>query len=953
MSFPTFTAFSTALHGGREPFPWQARLAENVLATGWPELLDLPTGVGKTTSLEIALYALAAQPAKMSRRMVLVVDRRVVVDQGADEARFMLSGLTKAKDGPLKIVADALRALWGARQDEPPFAVAVMRGGMPRDNDWAKRPDQPVVGVSTVDQVGSRLLFRGYGIGAKSASIHAGLIGNDTLILLDEVHLSVPFAQTLEKVQKYKAASTMLPERFHVVQMSATPGAGARAPFQLGPADHNHPVLKQRLEASKRATLQAVKVTGDDEGAKRAVIAAHVVKEALALQSQGAVVVGVVVNRVDTARLAAQLLAKVTSTTSVLVTGRMRALDRDRVVKDMLVPGAGARRTRATAANLIVIATQCIEAGADLDFDALVTECASLDALRQRFGRVDRRGERGSSDSVIVCRSDQTSANDPVYGMALSKTWQWLQTIVIDGAVDFGIKALPAPSEDERASLLADPKFSPVMLPAHVDSWVQTAPKPTTDPDVALWLHGPERIDADVQVIWRADLDLTNLDRSVARLTATRPSSLESITLPIAAVRRWFQQQPAWEMADTVLNRVDEDDWRRNRRESGPVALRWDGDDSEVVDASSLRPGAVLIVAADRGGIGADSFDPDAKTLVIDLGDLAQLRGRGRASLRLTASALAVWALPADVLAATPRYDAEQAPVERRAQLDEWLDRWPEHRPTAALCTNEEYAALLKTLRHKRRRDRLVGDQLLIEAEVPSALKTSLPLDLVEEAVTEDDNSSFLSVEVTLQMHSDDVRTFARDFTRHLHLPQAIADDVVLAAWFHDVGKADARFQRWLVGGSEIAASMLDEPLAKSAIPGQSAAERAKAQRLAGYPRGYRHELLSMNMIDNKEALKAAHDRDLVLHLVASHHGWCRPFAPPVDHPDAIKVHLNHEGQSLEGDTHHRLSRLDSGVADRFWSLTERYGWWGLAWLEAIMRLADHRASALRVGDGE
>ena len=45
---------------------------------------------------------------------------------------------------------------------------------------------------------------------------------------------------------------------------------------------------------------------------------------------------------------------------------------------------------------------------------------------------------------------------------------------------------------------------APVMLPAHVDAWVQTSPIPAPDPDPAIFLHGPNRGAPEVQVCWRA-----------------------------------------------------------------------------------------------------------------------------------------------------------------------------------------------------------------------------------------------------------------------------------------------------------------------------------------------------------------------------------------------------------------------------------------------------------------
>ena len=59
---------------------------------------------------------------------------------------------------------------------------------------------------------------------------------------------------------------------------------------------------------------------------------------------------------------------------------------------------------------------------------------------------------------------------------------------------------------------------------------------------------------------------------------------------------------------------------------------------------------------------------------------------------------------------------------------------------------------------------------------------------------------------------------------------------------------------------------------------------------------------------------------------------------------DAVTFAL--DGIELSGSTEHGRDRLDSGVAARFWRLNLQYGWHELAYLEAILRLADHRRSA-------
>ncbi len=211
-----FTDFFSELWGGQaKPFAWQSALVERVLRAShepaatsaadtsvggrfpgsWPESIALPTGAGKTACMDIAVFALAAQATRHGpghavtapRRIFFVVDRRIIVDEAHDRARRLAKKLEAAESGILKMVADRLRHLASGGTVElgsgRPLAVHSLRGGMYRSEAWARNPLQPAIVATTVDQIGSRLLFRAYGRGAGTWPVYAGLIANDSLIL--------------------------------------------------------------------------------------------------------------------------------------------------------------------------------------------------------------------------------------------------------------------------------------------------------------------------------------------------------------------------------------------------------------------------------------------------------------------------------------------------------------------------------------------------------------------------------------------------------------------------------------------------------------------------------------------------------------------------------------------------------------------------------------------------
>ena len=202
---------------GEEPYPWQRRLYMELVAGRVPVALSIPTGLGKTASVLLALLARLANP-ELPRRVVYIVDRRAIVDQTAVSIRGWIDRI-----GALPELACAFERC-GAFPDPRPVGLGVLRGGLADDGKWRVDPARPTVVVGTVDMVGSRLLFSGYGAGRSRRAMDAGLVGHDALVMLDEAHLAPAMEELLRALARLHAGAEL-----HVMTLSALGGGGASA----------------------------------------------------------------------------------------------------------------------------------------------------------------------------------------------------------------------------------------------------------------------------------------------------------------------------------------------------------------------------------------------------------------------------------------------------------------------------------------------------------------------------------------------------------------------------------------------------------------------------------------------------------------------------------------------------------------------------------------------------
>lgn len=998
----SFADYFQRLHG-YAPYPWQQDLAEQSAAGVWPGAIDLPTGSGKTACLDIALFSLAHQAdlpvsqRSAPRRIFFCVNRRVIVDEAYVRARQIAQKIWEAErkgspDDVLHAVARRLRSVAGsdAEASTPPVDVLEVRGGIYRDNRWARSITQPTIVCTTLDQLGSRLLFRGFGVSQGAAPVQAALIAYDSLVFLDEAHISEPFRQTLENVQRFLdparwAEQALAARPLTVVPMTATPNAEmkARGVVRITSNDRAVTALNARLSASKPAQLEEVKD-----------VAKAVVDAARRFTSGPPRAIGIMVNRVATARAIYDQLRLWRSEPNdkkrgvpadlpiELVIGSMRPIDRDRQserLNQLLGPG---RPRPASLVSSIVVATQCLEVGADYDFDVLITECASLDSLRQRFGRLNRGGRGIDSEAVVFVQSkdvkpegklDDEKPHDPIYGNALSRTWNWLNEHSTDQSIDFGIdafnrllskdnNAIPANLLSPTASL-----NSPSLLPAYLDLLCQTSPQPALNPDVSLFIHGPGAGQPDVQVCWRGDLiedDQMTRDDWANVVGLLPPTAAECARVPISRFKSWLGREVCQANADTgdalaVLSDQDDKPPTRTRASDSDqgirLALVWRGANERtciVESPDQVLPGDTFVIPASSPDSAALTHIPnescDDGQIVPDLAESAFALARDRAALRLHPTL--VNRLPAvcrELLAVA----VSEEPPDRLA--------WSIGLKSAAEAIRNHDSRLAVILNHLARSPLAIeaypdarGVVLISKRPLGGDTQWHLP------PIDDGDHDASRQPRVLLSDHGRHVVAQLREAVNRLPV-DTFSESLTLAAKFHDIGKADERFQAMLRRTDRTDAWLMaanpESLLAKSSEIAQTMAQAGEARLRAGLPQGFRHELLSVQLVSHFESTLGlppdVNARDLVLHLIATHHGHGRPFAPVVVDDELPEVRFVHREHVLELSPEERSRmipshRIDSGVAERFWRCTRRYGWWGIAYLESILRLADQQASA-------
>lgn len=824
-----------------DPFAYQRALVERA----WPDLLDVPTGMGKTAAVTLAwLWKRGWRHGKRSgaiagdtpRRLVWCLPMRVLVEQTERNVRTWLE-----------------RLAINGEPGEGRVSVHLVMGGSAdvRAATWAEYPDEDMILIGTQDMLLSRALMRGYGMSRYQWPVHFAWLHNDAFWVFDEVQLMGPALPTSAQLEAFRRTLPMAASS-RSLWVSATLNrdwlgtvdfdTASLSLLSLSAEERQSPEVRRRRESAKRLQHVGLKLTSTSKSDLADYTAA--LAEQIRNLHEPAMTTLVIVNTVERAQRIYRALRPDPASGKarkkgdpagllppdaevVLIHSRFRGPDRRDRESRLSAPAPEAGR--------IVIATQAIEAGVDMTCRTLFTELAPWSSLVQRFGRCNRYGECndcGGADVYWIDIADDRDAVRPYEIEALSAAREKLQGLASASPADLPVTDEPAPLRPviRRKDFLdlfnSDPDLSGF------------------DVDVAPYIRDAD--EADVLVFWRE----FDEDPNEPMQAAATPDEICRASLAKGAL-------PA------LLDRLERGQaWRWD-----PLARRWQRHGKN----DRLRPGMTLLLHAGASGYRSDlGFAADEKDPVPPI--------------------------------AAPEPGAESP---------------------------ESY---------------------------------------------DDDHRSLLQREVGLSQHLADVECEAAQLCQRLQVPVDCGEAIVRAARWHDLGKAHEAFQTMLRRAHEAGTgNALVEGLWAKA--GRS--PRRGAGRVEYVVRGadgtvikrprFRHELASaLAWLQN---CNHANDpaTNLIAYLIAAHHGKVRMslralpdeqeapdgrlFARGVWDGDVVPEVTFSDGEAVPASTLHLdLMKLGEGPQGPSWTTRTRrllntLGPFQLAWCEALVRVADWRAS--------
>ncbi|QUW00035.1 type I-U CRISPR-associated helicase/endonuclease Cas3 [Chloracidobacterium sp. MS 40/45] len=954
--------------GDETPFPWQMELLRRFCQGEAVSSLDIPTGLGKTSVMAIWLVARALKAEKLPRRLVYIVDRRAVVDQATEVAE----SLRKWVAGD-QCVACAL-GLNGR-----PLPISTLRGQYVDNRAWLEDPSSPAIIVGTVDMVGSRLLFSGYGVSRRMRPYHAGLLGVDTLVVLDESHLVPPFEHLLRAIEtdsELQARDTqcqsMIP-RLRLLTLSATGRTQinnttqADATIRLTDGDYKHPVVEKRLKARK--VLRLCYLSEQTKLKDKLAEEAWKLREAWKPTEDGNKAVRILVyadSREDAkkAREAVKKHAKgdkkqgkpeVEIETELFVGGR-RVFEREEAKERLKNLGFIAGSKVKPNFPVFLFATSAGEVGVDLDADHMVCDLVAWERMVQRLGRVNRRGD-GDATVVIVIdpepapsestkkaiekrdklneakrklnelKGQKKSADNEAAEEKRKQVEKDLKQAEKDlkkclkefkdadarivarheaavaqyRALRKLLDAIPrkggSMSPEALLRLRDDPDLAdafrdamtvaplrPALTRALVDAWAMTSlEKHTGRPDnIQPWLRGwIENDPPQTRVVWRKYLPV--------RTEGRQPSGKE--------IEAFFEAAPphASEILETETYHVVK--W---------IAARAERllDPEKQKNTENPCKNDVVAFALDSDGGLRKSFKLD---------DLKLADEKKEELTRQFAGATLVLDVRLGGLKDGLLDDEEDATPKTADSDQGWCSKHEGSKHLVGFrVSRKEASAVVPREKDWRERFRF-------PAAVTEDGETTVWLiveKLRHDAANEEDRS--VGNQQLLNKHERWTAKRAFHIAKALNLAPEQRRLLIIAARFHDEGKRAAKWQQAFHAPGDGVYAKTEGPINYQLLD------------------GYRHELGSLLRIGNNKQIQklfqklSEEDRDLVLHLITAHHGFARPV---------IGI------RSCEDAPPSALEEKAAEIALRFARLQARWGPWGLAWWEALLRAADQQAS--------